>query len=106
MVTELPAATDAALAETRYLVAGPGVVEIAPVVPLMAVLSVAVTECVVVVVTVLNVIVARPDAFVFDVVPGEKVPPLELVQVMVLPAIATLLPLASFSWAVIVTELP
>src|SRR3954470_21135991 len=105
MVTELPAATDAALDEARYFVGAAGVDEMAPLVPVMAVLSVAVTAWVVVVVAVVNVTVATPEPFVADV--GDpKDPPFELDQVIVFPAVATLLPLASLSCAVIDTELP
>src|SRR5687768_693250 len=47
IVTDPPAATEAALEEARYFVGVPGVVAIAPLVPVIAVLSVAVTACVV-----------------------------------------------------------
>jgi uncharacterized membrane protein len=105
IVVEPPAATEDALDETRYFVAAPGVEVIGVlVVPEIAALSSAVIEYDLVVATVVKVTVASPDAFVGVETPND--PPFELDQLIVRPAIATLLPLASFSCALIVTGVP
>src|SRR4051794_39824707 len=106
METPLAADTVVGVAgERMYLFADPAIVVIAGAVPAIAVLSVAVTKCVVDVLAVVNVTVAVPAAFVVDV-GAPKDPPPVLDQVITLPAVATLLPFASESCAVIVTELP
>jgi len=51
-------------------------------------------------------IVAIPEAFVVDVAEAKDPLALLLLQVTVLPEVATALPLASVSWAVIVTAAP
>ena len=51
-------------------------------------------------------IVAIPEASVVDVAEAKDPLALLLLQVTVLPEVATALPLASVSWAVIVTAAP
>ena len=83
----------------------PLTVRIAPLVPLRDP-SVAVTVCVVAaMVLVVNVSVAMPLALVGDV-DAEKLPPLLLDQVTVLPDVATGLLFTSVSCAEIVTDVP
>ena len=95
------------LAVTRYLVAGPATTTIAGDVPVSELLSVAVTAYdVPVAVPTVRVTVVAPLAFVVEL-DGESEPPVPvLVQVTVLPGVATALPFASDSCAVIVTAAP